>query len=430
MLIRLTIENWRSFREKTTLSMIAGRERQHNERLSAIPKYRLKLSPIAAIYGANASGKTKFIEALLFAKKLIVEGIPVRDAKINVKPYLLSAESERQPTSFVFEILVEETCYEYTFSVTSKAVTEEKLTKVTSSGETVLFERNGNKLSGACATEMEAIEKYGRSTQLFLTTSIELNFEVFRDVYNWFKDQLVIISPNTKPPIPLILKNKKLNDDINDVLQQLDTGIVRLDSAETLITDENLKKLPKPLQRVLLAELQKTDGEMDENAKLTFTEMSAIHSRDDGSEVAFRMSDESDGTRRLIELLPAFLDLGSTKSDKVYFIDELDRSLHTNLTRELLSAYLENCSKTTRSQLVFTTHDVQLMDQSLLRRDEIWIVDRENNGTSTLYSFSDFKEIRKDKDIQKSYLIGRMGGIPRIAPFLKFPIDTFTNPEE
>ena len=126
------------------------------------------------------------------------------------------------------------------------------------------------------------------------------------------------------------------------------------------------------------------------------------------------MQQESDGTHRTIDLLPAFLEMADAGSNKVFVIDELDRSMHTLLTRSLLEKYLSGCGPLCRSQLLFTTHDVLLMDQELMRRDEMWVAERDRDGSSTLFSFSEYKDVRNDKDIRKSYLQGRLGGIPRI----------------
>ena len=133
------------------------------------------------------------------------------------------------------------------------------------------------------------------------------------------------------------------------------------------------------------------------------------------------MRQESDGSQRVIDLLPAFLELSAAQSKKVYVIDEVDRSLHTLLIRRLLEGYLALCSQNSRSQLLFTTHNVLLMDQDLLRRDEMWIAERNPEGVSSLLSFSEYKDVRYDKDIRKSYLQGRLGGVPRIL--LQSPIE-------
>jgi hypothetical protein len=151
-----------------------------------------------------------------------------------------------------------------------------------------------------------------------------------------------------------------------------------------------------------------------QGAKLTAKKLMSFHQGTDGTEIRFEMHQESDGTLRLIELLPVFLRLADSSAEQVYVIDEIDRSLHTLLTRSLLQGYLSGCSAKTRSQLLLTTHDVLLMDKELLRHDEMWVTERDAAGASTLFSFSEYKEAGKDKDIRKSYLQGRLGGIPHI----------------
>jgi len=159
------------------------------------------------------------------------------------------------------------------------------------------------------------------------------------------------------------------------------------------------------------------------NGELVAKKLVTYHRRaDSDSVVKFEMSNESDGSQRVIDLLPAFLDVSSHASKKVFIIDEVDRSLHTLLTRQLVSGFLASCSEDSRSQLLFTTHDVLLMDQDLLRRDEMWVLERSVDGSSKLASFSEFKDVRYDKDIRKSYLQGRLGGIPKIL--LSTPLAT------
>jgi len=134
----------------------------------------------------------------------------------------------------------------------------------------------------------------------------------------------------------------------------------------------------------------------------------------DGSPVHFLLNEESDGTQRAFDLVPMFVEIASQNSRRVFIIDEIDRSLHTLMILSLVKAYLASCNESNRAQLVFTTHNVMLMDQDIFRRDEIWVAERQNQGQSKLYSFAEFKEVRSDTQIRKSYLQGRMGGIPKI----------------
>lgn len=151
-----------------------------------------------------------------------------------------------------------------------------------------------------------------------------------------------------------------------------------------------------------------------QNGELTAKKLVAYHQNTKQEKITFDIQQESDGTQRVIDLIPAVLELVNPQSKKVFILDEIDRSLHTLLTRILLETYLNQCNPETRSQLLFTTHDLLLMDQKLLRRDEMWVTERDNSGNSSLIGFAEYDDIRYDKDIRKSYLQGRMGGIPKI----------------
>ena len=428
MLIKFTFENWMSFRDETSFSMIATRERQHGNRIARINKYRMRLLPIAAIYGGNASGKTNLFEALRFAKEFIVSGTGI-DAPIPIERFRLDPEAFKRPARFTFEILVDETMYEFSFAVTQNAVVEEKLVQITSTSETDLYVRQDREPSFDQSLPERQRLTYAfentRDNELFLTNSIDQNIEMFRPVYNWFKDILELISPDSwfVPVEQFLDEDAPLHSQMNEILSQLDTGISCLDGE-----DIPFDALPLPDQAK--SELRETIKEgtrsifigpskrrfliVRENDQLTAKKIVTRHLSPDGEENTFDMNQESDGTVRLIDLGPAFLELSRTGSKKVYVIDELDRSLHTLATRRLLELYLESCTPESRSQLLFSTHDVLLMDQQLFRRDEMWITERNAAGVSSLLSFSEYKDVRDDKDIRRSYLQGRMGGIPRI----------------
>jgi len=267
-----------------------------------------------------------------------------------------------------------------------------------------------------------------RSNQLFLTNAVSQKVERFKGIYDWFRDSLVMIAPDSRfaPFEGFFDEQHPLYADFNQMLSSLDTGIARLGGDE--IPFDNLP-LPEPLKIKIQEELgshetvrfvneplnerfviSRRDGELKAWKLVSF------HTGTDNREIKFEIRQESDGTNRIIDLLPAFLELAQPDSGKVYVIDELDRSLHSLLIRSLLESYLATCNSQSRSQLLFTTHDVLLMDQELMRRDEMWVTERDADGSSILIPFSEYKEIRNDKNIRKSYLQGRLGGIPRILP--------------
>ena len=430
-----------SFKDETCFSMIASPERQHKERLPNLDKYKMKILPIAAIYGGNASGKTNFFKALNFAKRLVVKGTQV-DGLIACEPFQLDSSSTEKPSSFCFEILCEDDIYEYSFAVTKKIVIEEKLTQIRVTSEKTLYHRHDGKPHFHPTLQknkrLEIVFEGTRDNQLFLNNAISQKVDDFRPVYDWFNSTLNLIAPDTR----FGLFEQFLNEDsflkLNEMLRQLDTGITRLASEE--IPFEN-SSLPKSLKVKLQEEIK--EGEpvlflneaMNErfiitrkNGELITKKLFTYHPKADGTEAKFEMRYESDGSQRIIDLLPGFLDIAESGSKKVYIIDELDRSLHTNLTRSLIEGYLSSCSSNSRSQLLMTTHDVLLMDQQLLRRDEMWVSERDNSGISKLFSFSEFKDVRYDKDIRKSYLQGRLGGVPKIL--LDYTLMSSSSPKE
>ena len=429
MLVRFSIQNWMSFRDKATFSMEATRERQHGDRVPKLGRYKTKILPIAAIYGGNASGKTNFFKALNFAKTLIVYGTRP-NSLIPVEPFLLNAETVLKPSRFEFVLLVGETMYEYGFAVTRKAVLEEKLVKINGNGEKVIFHRRNREPNFHDTLAKKPFLDFAfrgtRDNQLFLTNSVSQNIDTFRPVYDWFDDTLELIAPDSRFSYfeHFLDEGHPLYSIMNHTLPLLDTGIARIGGVE--IPFDNLP-IPEPLKSQLQEEVR--DGMIvrlltepmferfmvaRKNGNLIAKKLIAYHSTTDGSEVKFEMRQESDGSRRVIDILPAFLSLASDGSKKVYVIDEVERSLHTLLVRRMIETYLDNCSVESRMQLLLTTHDVLLMDQQIMRRDEMWVTERDVSGTSSMTSFSDYLDIRYDKDIRKSYLQGRLGGIPRI----------------
>lgn len=443
MIVKFSVENWMSFSNSTTFSMVASRERQHGSRVPQIEKYQTRILPIAAIYGGNASGKTNLFKALNFAKDFIVIGTKP-ESLIKVDPFRLNADGVNSPSRFLFELLIDETIYEYSFALTRNIVIEEKLVEVLSAREKILFLRKDGLVQFDSSLDKDQFLHFAfrgtRDNQLFLTNSVSQKVDTFKPVYNWFKNCLQLIAPDSKfgPFHQIINKNNPLYKTMNAMLSQLDTGIASIGSENISIEnipfpDELKSKILEDLKDNMIVCLREEPTNMlfvikRINGELKASKLVTFHPKQDGSTVKFEMNQESDGSQRIIDILPSFLELSNVGSKKVFVIDEVDRSLHTLLTRQLLESYLGTCSHISRSQLLFTTHDVLLMDQELLRRDEMWIAERNLNGSSRLVAFSEYKDIRYDKDLRKSYLQGRLGGVPRIL--LKGALSTQCNNSE
>ncbi len=445
MLISIAIENWMSFRDRAAFSMLATRERQHGARVPRLTKYDTRVLPIAAIYGGNASGKTNLFAAISFAQRLIIRGTRP-DTLIPVTPFLLDEKGTHNPSRFEFQLLIDDTIYVFSFAVTQQAVLEEKLVRISRTSETVLYNRRDGKahFDGSLRKDkmLEFAFRGTRDNQLFLNNTVSQKIETFKPVYDWFKDTLEMIAPDARfePFEQYFNEDTPLYEKMNAMLQQLDTGIVHLGSEEM-----PYKSVPLPEQLKTRIQEEVKDKEaigirLDagntrfvitrEEGELVAKKLVTFHVNENGQETRFEIQQESDGTRRVIDLLPAFVDLMESDSPKVYVVDEIDRSLHTLLIRRLLEAYLAGCSTESRSQILLTTHDILLMDQQLLRRDEMWVTERGTSGNSRLFSFSEYKDVRYDKDIRKSYLKGRLGGIPRILLGGEALAVACRNPEE
>lgn len=429
MLIRFQLENWMSYRDKSEFTMLASSEKQHAETLSRVPKFRLKLLPVSAIYGGNASGKSNFIEALSFVKELVVRGVGVNDL-IPVKRFKLDDEGVRKSLCFEFALLINELIYEYKFNVDPRRVLFEELSVINSSSKKLLFRRLEQDFKlGDSIKQKDLLEfscKTTRQNTLFVNSTISHNITEFKPVYDWFAKTLIIITPNSKfgPVHRLIDQSDPISEEVSRILSDLDTGIEALagqdiDISSLGVPDEALNAIRSQLKDGQRAVMRMSST----NTKILFSRegdeilaqrIVANHKKSDGSLIPFMLDEESDGSNRLIDLAPALLMLTTSKEPIVLVIDELDRSLHTKISREFIERFLATCEESRRNQLIYISHDVLLMDQSLLRRDELWVATRDSSGASNLTSFSEYKDIRNDKNLLLSYLLGRLGGLPNI----------------
>ncbi|MGI9256123.1 MAG: AAA family ATPase [Salinispira sp.] len=436
MLINFTLENWMSFRDKTRFTMVATREQQHGDRLTKLQKYRLRALPVAAIYGGNASGKSNFFRAIAFAEYFIIRG-PLPGQRIAIEPFILDDEVRQQPVLFNFEILIENDIYELSFSLSATEVLEEKLIKITSTSEKTLYHRKKGNSDPRLHSSITNKQRHKfafegtQNNQLYLTNSVSQKLETFEPVYDWFAKTLLLISPDASFGSfeQFITTESPLYKKMNSALPDFDTGIDKLGgeeiSLDSLQIPEDFKqKIKDNIREKAVINIDINNEKIvitQQENKLIVRKVYTYHRNVKGKNIKFEMRQESEGTQRIIDLLSAFFTLADSKKTRVYIIDELDRSLHYLLTRELLEMFLSHCNESSRRQLLFTTHDLLLMDQSLFRRDEMWITERKQDGNSELINISEFEDARADKDIRKSYLQGRMGGVPNIITRQIFP---------
>lgn len=443
MLLNLTIDNWMSYRDEATLSLVGTLERQHLATLAKLPGFRSrKALPVASIYGGNASGKTGLFKALACLKSMVVAGSDV-DAMVPVEPFLLESGSALKPTVFDITFLAAETVYRLVVEATVDGVMYESLFIVKESEEIDVYERSEQLSCGFVVNDrfFKEVERTRfvmqgtRKNQLFLNAAVAQSIAEIDAAYRWFSETLVMIGVESHAWTfaTCCKESDGFLDYASEKLAEFDTGVNRIGGEQVGIEQVSFKT--RSFKRAL-AELKPNEVitvvgdrlggdygfEMFTVSRgedgLRAEKLRTFHRRSDGSEVSFDLNRESSGTKRLLQLLPMMFGLTDPRNvagERVYVVDELDRCLHTMLTTRLVEDFLATCGPDTRKQLLFTTHDLLLMDQSLMRRDEMYIAQRDAGGCSELVGLADFEGIRYDKDLVRSYLDGRFGGVPMLG---------------
>jgi uncharacterized protein len=438
MLITFKVSNFRSFGAEVEFSCVATPEKAHSARVYSGDRRGLRLLTVAAIFGANASGKSNLYRAVEFARNLVVAGVKL-EAAIPVEPFRLDPKLREAPSSFEFQVIVDGQVLRYRFAVTQEAVVEESLTEIRAASERLVFSRTAAqgeepkwdlgyfRQAGMGADEAQFIEFVAKGTpknQLFLREARARNVKCLNPLWKWFRQSLVLIDPQTTAGgLEAELEEEGLKQFSTRILRNADVGISKLGTR--VISWESVD-LPKDLKAKLESDcrdgesllLRSSDGHRlsisREKGELKVTQIVSYHQPVGATEpVVFDISDESDGTQRIVDLMSAFHQLSNADKEFVVFIDELDRSLHSRLTRALVESYLTCRPAEARTQLLFTTHDATLMDPELFRRDEIWVIDKNDKGESELASLGEFK-LRSDKRLMKDYLMGRFGGVPNV----------------
>lgn len=452
MLIRLRASNFLSIDAPVEFSMLASKESQHLDRVAEGEEMPARVLQTAAVWGGNAAGKSNLCRVLDYAQHLVVGGTRA-DGPTGRIPFRLREDAAKEPSRFEFEMMVEaegeERVFRYVFAVTGREVVEESLTEIRTVSEKLYFSRKPGADGGEHVFTLDwwerrvvpeeermfarFVAKGTKPNQLFLHEAMDRNVAVLAPVFRWFLDQLVVLWPQDDYLSLRVQEAERqdLRDFTVGILSHADTGIVGIEAVDVPVAGIGMPKQVQEDLRATLKEdsagiiLRSPDGArfrvFPKEGELMARRIVTFRETKEGGKVPFETSDESDGTLRLFDLSPVFHDLDTPGCRRVYVIDELDRSMHTQLTTALLEHYCGTRSKSTRTQLIFTTHDVLLMDQALLRRDEMWFIERGKHGETLLECLSDYKEVRYDKDVRKAYLEGRFSGVPRLKPFLRRP---------
>jgi hypothetical protein len=424
MFVEFSVANYRSYRQGGTLSMVAAPIRSKDKRLDtdnlfeARPKLNLLTSTI--IYGANASGKSNLVSALAFMRRFVLQSSAETSATraIEVEPFLLDTESPDQPTTFEIVLIADGRLYRYGFEVDRRRVHREWLFHVPTVREARLFEREGEKvlLSDAFA-EGRGLDTRTRPNALFLSVVAQWNGPLAQRVVTWFADTLALLPalPHRAGHIATVraLQDAAQRDDIVAFIRSLDLAILDVRLREPVV---DVPVLGADGQPASVAETARVYEYIRRREMELAPEIQTLHQRFDSEgkaagEMPFDLDrHESDGTRKLFAL--AGLLVNALRSGGVLVADEFDARLHPTLTRALIELFVSPVANPGHAQLVITTQDTNLLDNRLLRRDQIWFTEKDRFGATDLYSLAEYKGVRNDASYEKDYIRGRYGAIP------------------
>jgi uncharacterized protein len=405
VLLRFRFSNFRSFRAEQELSLIAGPFTDLPDVVLHPAGLKEGVLPGAAIYGANASGKTNVIQAMAFMASAVSlshrEWSP--DGPIPRDPFMEDEESRRKPSEIEADFLLAGVRHRYGFRVDSEAVLEEWLYVYPKGKKQTWFHRKrGNPIvfSNKMPGENRTIENLTRHNSLFLSAAAQNAHEALLPIFTWLCGLLFVIGRRSKYHQYTARLCSKLDykTEIERLVSVADLGI-----AEMSVEEIKVKFTDKTFDKI--ASILKLPNEPDPVIRL-------LH-RLGNTTVPFNMDQESDGTLAYLALLGPAVD--AIKKGTPLLIDELDASLHPLLAIQLLRLFNTPASNPKGAQLIFNTHDTNLLSSGVLRRDQIWFTEKGNDATSHLYPLSDFKP-RRQENLQNGYLQGRYGAIPFINP--------------
>ena len=418
MLLKFKFKNFKSFKDEVCLDLTATKITEFSDRNFEVGN--IKVLPIASIFGANASGKSNVMEAFRFMIDYVVMSLNFAGGQINpalqnrvIKPipFLFDSKSRNEGSKFEVYFVMNndkaERIYQYGFIFNNGMIEEEWLyykSKTSREGFKNIFYRSKdeNDYSGLEKDKIKNIEVSMQKETLILTLGAKLKEKILSEIYKWFMEIMDINFGNTAENLFISqmygtlqhMLNKDVQKHVVNYISTFDESIVGMDVKEGLI---NPITKQKPI-------------EISFHHKMIGT----------NSIVRLPLLMESAGTQKMFNLYPYFNN--AILNGCLLFIDELNARLHPLLIRTIIQMFLDKDINKKNAQLVFTSHDVWQLKSDIMRRDEIWFTEKNDEGISNLYSLSDFidedgEKIRKDEDYQKNYILGKYGAIPNLKGF-------------
>ena len=420
MLVNFTVKNYRSFKQERTFSMEAGSIKEHKE--SVINKGKLSLLPIAVFYGANSGGKSNLIQAISTMRYMVRRSVQLNEGdELPYDPFALDKISDSQPTLFEIQFIKDEVLYRYGFEYTRKEIVSEWLyEKQFGEKEYELFVRSRDLIdvSPKSFPEGEGKEDLTNSNRLFLSLVAQLKGEKSNSVMGWFRQCNVLSGIDSEGyeafTLKMFLEHLNGADEAQEFFKTMQLGFTRFSVKKVDIPKDALNSAPESIKSQIEKDL--TTG--------NFVEPITTHNVYDengfvvGERNFHKNQMESEGTKKVIEMSGPIFD--TLNEGKTLIVDELDAKLHPLLTRNIVLLFMDPEKNPHGAQLIFATHDTNLLDLEIIRRDQIWFAEKDKVEATDLYSLVEFKDedgkkVRNDRDIKRDYIRGRYGAIPFIG---------------
>ena len=435
MLLRFIAENLTSFKDAVEFNCFPS-SKSHSHENHKIECGHATVLRLSAIYGANGAGKSNLLTSIGLLQELVDTGSFSTFDFPESPTFRFDAECVNRPSGMAIEFFADGNVFYYHIEFNPQNVVIEELYLSKKTKDVKLFTRDANGISinadhmVNASTEpfMDALNRLVRPDMLllsFLGKYYPKEMPLVSAAYNWFILSLEVYTPRTITNfVPQLLDtNPDFEQLVNETIPQMRTGISKLVVKKEIVNDDEIKGNIELQQLAKRAKSQpglpvaKIDNYNGDTANYVFEDgvfyvktLVGIHRKLDGTEVEMMLNSESDGTRRLIEYMPLFYAV--TKRGGVFIVDEIERSMHPILIKDIIQKLSE--SNTAKGQLIFTTHESGLLDQNIFRPDEIWFAQKDSEQATQLYPLSDYN-IHKTANIENGYLNGRYGGIPFLS---------------
>ncbi len=420
MLLQFTVSNFLSIKEPVTLNMLAVNPIKEFEAENVFAFDRFRLLRSAVIYGANASGKSNVLNAMSFFKWFTVNSAKETqvDEDIEITPFKLSTEMENVPSSLEASFLLDNVKYRYGFEVHKNTVKTEWLLYSTKLKEYPLFVRDGQLIEVYKEfKEGKGIEDRTRKNALFLSVVAQFNGERSKSIIRWFNSFNVIsglADRHFEGFTASLLEDNRYKKIILKLMSGADLGFKDIKVLDVEITAENLPPgIPDELKRIVFKE---TKGKRIYDIE-TYHEKFDSKGKLNGLVKFDFNEEESEGTKKYFRLAGPLLD--TLEKGGIIVVDELDARLHPTLTKSIVELFNLPSINRKNAQLIFATHDTNLLGSCMFRRDQIWFIEKRRDASTDLYSLAEYKvekgKVRKDASFEKDYIKGRYGAIPYVG---------------